>query len=44
MDDNLRYYMDAKDEKQRKEWLFNPDDKVPENMLPALKSKYLCYA
>ena len=42
--DTRDYYFDAKDEAQINQWLTKPERNVPENMLPAIKSSYLCYS
>ena len=39
-----KYFHDAIDDAQRKQWLTKPFRNVPENLLPAIKASFLCYA
>jgi hypothetical protein len=40
----IQYYLEAKDEIERKKWLAKPFENVPEGMLPAIKASFLCYS
>ena len=40
----LKYYLEANDDAERKKWLKCPYKNVPDNLLPAIKASFQCYA